>query len=339
MYIKRYTVAAFMLMGLVGAYVYSYVTQESTTIDFFGIPLPSLAIAVWIVVPLFLLYVASVLHMAFYSLLGSMNLRKYEKDYEKIIEAIVDSYLGKKSRTHAFKTPRYKLLGTLLEHTALFPIGDVTDITGNEKIDNVLKAIEKIKRGEVVDLKPYNLEIDNELVIQNERNRYKSGELKAEDLLSNSTKYADVLRKEVYADLVKTAPIATIQKYKALLTKDALYAILARVNAENFTIELSEDELYAFVNAVELTSQDFIKLSSVIATGGMLPEQRIRLFEMLSEENDAAVEAYLYTLFDLEMIAPANEILENSQPDEYKKFKAYAALKDCQKHFSIELFV
>ena len=339
MYIKRYTVASFILMALVGAFVYTYVTPETTTIDFFGIPLPALSIAVWVVVPLFILYIASVLHFSFYSFLGSMNLRKYDKDYDKLMDAIVEAYLGKKSRAHSFKTERYSLLGTLLENTALFPVGNIIANTDNEKIVDVLQAIEKIKNGEVVDLKQYNLLMENELVVQNERNRYKTGELTAEMVLTNSTKYADALKQEVYVDYVKSASIANIEKYKVLLTKEALYEILARVNADSFTLEINNDELVSLMHKLELSVNDYIKLSSVISHGGMIPEQRMRLFETLSDENEAIIPAYLYTLFDLEVLAPVDEILDNSQPDEYQKFKAYRALKECNKHFSIELFV
>ncbi|MDF1876718.1 hypothetical protein JHD47_02685 [Sulfurimonas sp. SAG-AH-194-L11] len=339
MYIKRYTIAAFILMALLGAFVYTYVTQGTISIDMFGIPLPSLSIALWVVIPVFLLYIASVLHMSFYSLLGSLNLRKYEKDYEKIIDAIVEAYLGKKSRSHSFKTDRYTLLGKLLENTTMFPTGNVVGLTSNEKIDGVLKIIEDIKNGEVVDLKPFNLTKDNELVIQNKRNKYKKGIITAESILSNDTKYSDILKKEAYVDYVKTASISNILKYKTFLTKESLYIVLARVNADEFTLSINNEELLSLMNSLDLNSSDYIKLSSVIAKGGMLPEQRIKLFEMLSDENEDAMDAYLYTLFDLEMLAPANSILENSQANEYQNFKAYSALKACNKNFSIELFV
>ncbi len=339
MYIKRYTIAAFILMALVGAFVYTYVTTETTTIDFFGVPLPALSIAILVIIPVFLLYVASILHFSFYGFLSSMNLRKYEKDYEKIIDSIVEAYLGKKSRSQTFKTERYTLLGTLLENTNLFPIANIIGKTKNEKIDNVLNIIEDIKNGKVVDLKPFDLRIENDLVIQNERNRYKSGELKAEDLLANSTKYADVLKEEVYVDFVKKASLANIEKYKALLTKESLYEVIARVNAKEFKLDLPNDDLISLINKLELSEDDFIKLSRVISQSGMIPEQRMKLFETLSDENEDAVAAYLYTLFDLEVLEHVDEILDNSQADEFQKFKAYRALKGCNKNFSIELFV
>jgi len=339
MYIKRYSIAAFIWIALVGWYVYAYVTQGSMSIDMFGIPLPSLSIALWVVVPLVVLYLASVFHMAFYSMLGNFKLRGYEKDFEKIINAIIDAYLGKKSRSYTFKTERYKLLGTLLEKSTVFPTGELIGITGNEKIDKVLTLIEDIKKGEVVDLKPFNLLPENPLVIQNEKNRVKKGDVSAADILSNCTKYADELCKFVYEDYVKTATIRNIIKYKAFLTKEALHEIMVRINSDEHTLSISNEELIELFNKLELSKQDYIELSITLAKGGMIPEQRMKLFETLGDEKEDAMDAYLFTLFDLEMLAPAIEILEHSQPDEFQNFKAYRALKECGKNFSIYLFI
>lgn len=339
MYIKRYTIAAFILMAAVGAFVYTYVTQATTTIDFFGIPLPALSIAVLVVIPLVVLYLATILHFSFYGFLGSMRLRKYDKDYDKIIDSIIEAYLGKTNRSLVYKTERYQLLGTLLENTTLFPKGEIIGKINNEKIDNVLMLIEDIKNGKVVDLKPFDLDMDNDLVIQNERNRYKSGEITAEDLLANSTKYTDVLKQEVYIDFVKKASFTNIEKYRVLLTKKSLFEIVIRVNADNFRLDITNENLVELMKSLELSKADYIELSSIIAHGEMIPEQRMKLFEMLSEEREDALAAYLYTLFDLEVLDSVDHILDNSQPDEFLKFKAYRALKSCNKNFSIELFV
>jgi len=339
MYIKRYTIAALIWIGLVGWYVYAYVAQESIGIDLFGVPMPSLSIALWVTIPIFILYLASVVHMTFYSMIGNFRLRKYEKDYEKLINAIVDAYLGKKERSYTFKTDRYRLLGTLIEHSVIYPSGHLLEKINNEKIDAVLKIIEDIKNGEVVDLKSYSLPSDNELVIQNERNRYKKGQISAETILSNCTKYDDRLCKEVYIDYVKTAPFNAIKKYKGFVTKEALHVTLARINADENTLGISNEDLIELFKKLELNKKDYIEISSILSKGGMIPEQRMRLFEMLSDEDEEAMDAYLYTLYDLEMIEPANAILDNSQPNEYQNFKAYRALKECGKNFSINMFV
>jgi len=338
MYIKRYTIASLILIALVGWYVFSYVSQGTTAIEVFGVSLPSLPIAVWVIVPLVILYIASVFHMAFYSMLSSFKLRKYDKDYEKVIDAIADAYMAKDERKHIYKTPRYQLLGSIIDNTTLFPSPSLTVGTQNEKLDAVLKVIEDIKNGEVVELKKYELKPTNALVIQNDRNRYKKGDITAENILSHVEKYDDSLVKEAYTDLVKTAPLSKIEQHKSFLTKESLFDILLRINAEENTLEISNEALISLFNVLDLDAKDLIKISNALSTT-MIPEQRMKLFETLSETREDALEAYMFTLFDLEMIAPANELLHNTQDDEYLNFKAYSALKEHGKNFNINLFI
>jgi hypothetical protein len=338
MYIKRYTIAALVLIVLVGWYVYAFITQASISIEFFGVALPPLSIAVLVTTPLILLYIASVAHMSFYSLLASLKLRKYEKDYEKIVDSIVDAYLGKENRSHSFKTDRYKLLGALVNNATIFPSAELNSDIDNKKISEILSLINKIKNAEPVDLKKYSLPSHNQLVVQNEKNRYKGGDITAEDILGSSNKYDESICKEVYIDFVKKAPLPAIEKYKKSLTKESLFEILARVNAEENSLEISNESLISLFNDLELSSNDYIKASQKLSRG-MNPEQRIKLFETLSNNNENIIEAYLFTLFDLEMLAPAKEILETSQDNEYVYFKAYSSLRECGKHFDINLFV
>ncbi len=339
MYLRRYTVGALILMALVGWYVYAYITQTTMSMDFFGIPLPPLLVAVWIVVPLAIFYIASVGHMALYSMVGNFRLRKYDKDHEKMIDEIADTYLGKREKNYSFKTDRYQLMATLLEHSVIYPKGDAGVNIKNEKIKRVMDAIESIKNGEVADLKRFNLRDDNELVIQNTRNMFKKGDLKAEDILSNEKKYIEALRKEVYSEYVKTAPLGNIKKYKQYFTKETLNIVLSRINADENSLDIDNKYLVSFVESVELNKEDFIQLSKQLANAHMVPEDRIKLFEVISEKNENVIDAYLFTLYDLGMNAPADVILDNSQKDEHQNFKAYRALRECNKNFSIDIFI
>lgn len=337
MHIKRYTIASILLFILLGWYLYAFVTQEHIGLSFMGIHLPSLPIAVWAVVPVFILYLASVAHMSYYSLIGSFKLRKYQKDYEKLLELISDAYLGKENRERNFKTERYALLGNLIAHSKIFPAGPMNDIS-DEKLLNVITAIESVKNGDVADLKKYNLERENSLLVQNQLNQFNAGTINAEDVLSRSERYSFELCQKAYKSLSTTAPLYALEQYKQFMTKESLWNILGRINADNETLEAPNDALIVLLSEVELSDEDYIKMSSVLSAQ-MLPEQRMKLFETLSEDKEEAMPAYLYTLFDLEMLSPADEILENSQPDEFIYFKAYRSLKECNKHYSIELFV
>ena len=341
MYIKRYSVAAFILMGLVGWYVYTYLTHETMIVDFFGIPMPSLSIALLVVIPLFVLYLATVVHMSFYGMLAKLKNRKTAKDYEKILESIIDAYLGKENRAHKFKTETFTLFGELVDHSTVFP-ADNLKINANDeqtkKIKTVLDDIESIKRGDVVELKQYSLDANNPLVIQNNRNMYKKGVLSNEDVLAHASKYNVALAQEAYADYVKTNSVANIDKYKEFLTKEALYSVLARVNAEENTLEISTEAIVLLISNLDFDKDGYMKLARIV-DNNMIPDQRIKLFETLSSEKEEATDAYLFTLLDLEMLSPAYALLEISQPDEYLNFKAYKALKESHQQFSIELFI
>ncbi|MCX6076238.1 MAG: hypothetical protein NTW78_05040 [Campylobacterales bacterium] len=338
MQLKKYTIASFIFIGIIGWYIYAYVSQSSIAIDLFGLPLPSLSVAIWAIVPLVIYYIATLVHISFYSLLGSFKLRKDEKDYEKLIDSIVDAYLGKVNRNYDFKTPKYKLLGTLIENSTLFPAKNMSFDIDNEKIKTVLKLIEDIKNGEVVELKKYSLPSTNALVIQNEKNRYKKGDISAEEILSRADKFDSSLCAEAYVDLCKTASLSIIEKYKLFLTKDALFEILARINADENVLTISNEALINLLSAMELLEADYVRIATILSVG-MVPEQRINLFSTLSDSHEEAMSAYLFTLFDLEMLEPADEILQNSQPLEYLNFKSYRALKECNKNFNINLFV
>ena len=77
MYIKRYAITGLIFAILVGWYVYAFITQESMDLNLFGMALPSLSIALWVVLPLIFLILASIVHISFYSFMGNLQQRKY----------------------------------------------------------------------------------------------------------------------------------------------------------------------------------------------------------------------------------------------------------------------
>jgi hypothetical protein len=341
MYLKRYTIASILLMVFVGWYVYAFVSQDAYAIDFFGVQLPAMSIAVLVVTPLVVLYIASILHMSFHHFMNTLEQRKYRKDYDKLLDAIKDAYLGNTSKDYTYKTSDFSLLGMLISKSTVFPNSDISFNEENEKtqkIDPVLKLIESIKNGEAVDLKKYNLDLDNPLKVQNDINRYKAGKLNAEKVLSSKNKYSEQLSKMVYVDFIEDAPLYAIESYSEYITKDALFKILSRINADENTLEIPNEKLMELVSNLELSKKDYIEMSKALSLN-MIPEQRMKLFELLSEKYEDAMDAYLFTLFDLEMIDLAKEILNISQEGEYLNFKSYLDLKECGKNYNIELFV
>ncbi len=337
MYIKRYSIAALALILLVGWYVFAFVTHDTYSLNFFGVNLPALPIAVYITVPLLVLYLASVFHMSYYSIIGSFKLRKFQKDYEKLSLSIHDALLQKEGRNTVYKTERYQTIGKLLDNCTIVP-DDSLESIGIDKVDALIEKLTALKNSEVVDLKKLNLPFDNAIAQQNEENRYNKGEILPEVILSLSDRHPAALCQEAFYKFIIDADMASIEKYKQYIDKKSIFVVLERINSDINPIEVSNESLIVLINEIDLDKNDFMKMASIIGSH-MIPEQRMRLFELLGEIDEDAYYGYLYTLFDLEMFAPVDEFLSNSSADEYVQFKAYRALKECNKNFNVKLFL
>jgi len=336
MQLKRYTIASLILMMLVAAAVYS-IDNESISFDLLGMHFPNLPVAFWVVVPLIIMYLASLLHMGVYALVGNFKLRRLNKDHEKMIDALRDSLLGVGERNYVYKSDSYKLMGKLIDNALILPYETLRSV-GNEKLDEALELMRDVKENKKVDIKKFHLPATTSIAIQNNLNRFERGEMDADSVLSRPDSYGEIVCAKAYESYVKTASVGSVLKFKHLFTKASLIDFVQRVNAAENGIQITNEELATIFSSLKLTSVDWVDLSEAMSKN-MLPEQRIRLFEMLSENNDDAMEGYLYTLYDLQMIDTANEILNNTAHNDYLIFKAYRDLKKANKHYDIAIFL
>lgn len=336
MQLKRYTIASIILILLVAAAVYS-IDNGSISFDLLGMHFPNLPIAFWVVVPLVIMYLASLLHMGVYALVGNYKLRRLNKDHEKMIDALRDSLLGVGERNYVYKSDAYKLMGKLIDNSMIMPYETLRAI-GNEKIDEVLQLMRDVKEKKKVEIKKFHLPSTSSIAIQNNLNRLERGEIDADGILARPDSYGEIVCAKAYESYVKTASIGSIMKYKQFLSKSSLLTFVQRINALENGIQVSNEELVSLLSGLKLQDGDWTDLSEAMSKN-MLPEQRIRLFEMLSENNDDAMEGYLYTLYDLQMIDTANEILNNTSHNDYQIFKAYRDLKKANKHYDIAIFL
>jgi hypothetical protein len=336
MQLKRYTIASFIFILFIGIAVYS-ISKEVVSFDLLGLHFPNLPVAFWVTVPVALMYLLSILHMAFHSLLGSLKLRKLNRDHEKMIDALADTLLGVSGRNNTYKTDAYKLMGKLIDNSVILPYETLREV-GNEKIDEALRVLRDVKDKKKVDLKKFNLGHTTSISIENNLNRLERGELGADDVLSRADTYGSIVSAKAYESYVQTASVGSVLKYKHLFNVVSLCQFVERINSAQNGIEMSNEDLISLLKSLSLTPDNFIDLS-IAMSKNMIPEQRIRLFEILSESNDDAMEAYFYTLYDLQMIDTANEILNNTSKEDYLIFKAYRDLKRANKHYNIALFL
>jgi len=336
MYLKRYTIGAVIFIIALGWSVYAFVTQDSYALHYKEYALPEAPIAVLVIAPLILFYIASVSHMMYYSLKNFWRLRSYQKDYDRFVDAFYYGYL-QKDKTQEFTTERYRFLGKLLQHSTISPNEDL-HVHENEKIQELLETIENIKNGKEVELKSYHLDSNNPWSIKNKINSLELKPQIADEILTQANDYPDDLRKRAFAILVKNAELSKILKYRQWLDKESIITVFERVTAEENAINLTIDDMMSLVNSVELDAKEYLDLAKKFKNC-LEPDLCVNLFEKISEENEDATEAHLYVLLDLEMNSEAKELLDNSQSDEFQGLKAYLSLKEKGEIYNINLFV
>ena len=84
---------------------------------------------------------------------------------------------------------------------------------------------------------------------------------------------------------------------------------------------------------------DYMDLAKMLKQK-LAPDVLIALFEKLyNSKGSVAADAYLYVLYDLQMIDRIREILLNSEPEDFVKFKTLLFLRDNGKSIDIDKFL
>ena len=90
-----------------------------------------------------------------------------------------------------------------------------------------------------------------------------------------------------------------------------------------------------FVNAIDFIFQDFIKMVSVTKKY-FNPEDNLTLFRGYQVENPKAQNAYLYLLFEYELLDQVAIYLTEQEDHEFKKFRALWQLKQEDSKYKLE---
>ncbi|KIM10395.1 MAG: hypothetical protein KU37_10690 [Sulfuricurvum sp. PC08-66] len=324
MTLKFYTLLTLLFIVVLGNFVYFFVTQESVELVLWGVHYPAYPVAVWVLVPFAFYYVIHILVMSVGSIQNYLRQKNYERDFERVQEAFYLAYL-QKERDFEFKTPRYKLLGELIEKSTLTPKSGQT-IEGNTKIDAVFQAFSALESGQVVELKRFGLPKGSPIVVKNLSNAMNKEPKKAEEILGNASLYNRSFLEEAFAKMATYASLPALLRYKNYVTLKAIENIVARVNKEDAKIAYQFAHLFELVKSLNVEGNGYVKLAGMLKTV-CVPEERLHLFKTLSDAKEAAVEGMLYTYFDLVMIEQAKELLDNYGPNDYPLYRAYVVLK------------
>jgi len=319
-----YTFASLALIGLVAALVYT-INPNSYTAGLAGVNL-HLPIALWIALPMLILLVATIFHMMYHGTKGYFARRKWIRDANELQDAIYWSIL-REPKEHNFSIPEIKSGAALLSVASI----DIQDsVEGlSEKLGKTINWVKKIEAGEYIDLREKKvakfLSSDNPLVIKNELNRLEATKDFAESVLLSKDSHSSKVVEAAIEKIVEKETLFKVRKFAKDLNGSQLGKMLDRLDAGE-DIGMTADNVEFIIQNISMKCPDFMRLAKS-TVNKLTPDENLSLFKKFSEEYEAAENAYLYLLFQYEMLDAIRDYLEESEEDEFKPYRALYILK------------
>lgn len=326
MKIRQYILASFLLLIALGGYIYFDGASGLLTKSIFGYEFTFVS-AVWIVIPAFIVFVASLAHMMFYSTVGFFRNQSLERDQKSLKKLIIHSLYGEESPL-TLKHPQLTALGKLLADAQLTLNGkDI--VTEDPELDAILAQIKQVNSGEFVtfasSLKPAK---NSQIWIQNQLNRVRKDPKSSEELLKECKENSPFCKEllEIYSHI---GDKKRILKTDLTITPQVALNMLSRhQNGEN-AVDFSIEEIVDLAKKANFDESDYIALAKALKSK-INPEELLEIFYQLHSNPDIikAQTAWIYINLELERIDTARDILDSSEKDEYLPFKYYLSLKD-----------
>jgi len=334
--IKNYIVASVILLIAIGGYVYSVENIEYTyqiLNHTFTFP-----VAIWMILPAFALFIASLLHMLYYGTKTFLDTRTLQKDREILIDTIGDKLLLKETKDN-LRNPELKTLGEIINQLDI-GVSDLNFTTSNKKIAKIVDQVLQINSGKYVSTKELKLPNENPLMIQNLKNRVELDGNFALEVVKQPSSYTQEIIKPAFIKVVQTKSLTTIKKYLENIDFDIdiLKELVKKDSLEHTDFSLTNSELINVIKQVDVTNDDLIYIAKAYKQTA-IPDKLIKLFEDLMSSDEKYTESYLYILAQYEMIDNIREILANSQKNEFTLYKMLIDLRDANKHYSLDTLI
>ncbi|DAB33975.1 MAG: hypothetical protein PWQ42_434 [Sulfurospirillum sp.] len=335
--IKRYIVFTLIFLLGIGIYAYSLLGENYTLeVYSFSVTLP---IAVWVILPAILLFIASIFHMMYYSFKEYLYQRALKKDFELFKGAYGRKILGEDSEV-SYKTDSYKFIGKALKTLKFDTLPQDIDLE-DESLKEFSQNVAKIEAGEVVELKKYKLSSTNPLIKKVKFNRLNADAKYASTILKECADECDDLCFAAYMKFLSYASFDEIKKLGFKPTRETFRLMMERYLDEEDKFDMPLESIEDLLLQFKATRDDYLELAYEIKAK-LNPDAWMALFEKLynsQEQHAEAADAYLYVLYELQMIDKIREILDNSEEGEYVKFKTLLFLRDHGKNVNSGLFL
>ena len=328
-----YIFAALTLIGIVGAITYT-VNPNNYLLEIMGINL-NLPVSVWIVLPMILLLIFTVIHMVFYSLKSYFKLKKWHRDAETLDDALYWSMV-QEPKEQKYAIAPIKSSAAILGKANLEVLDTVEGLS--PRLAKVVNLINKIKNGEYIDLKEHKMgKVFNEgnpILAQNRLNRLEKDDKFVEEVMKSSSSYSAPVREKALAIFAAKESFFKARKYAKVFDVKNFFVMLERVNVEE-DMELTSEIMDDFIDSLKLTCNDFTKIA-YITKKQFRPDENLLLFKKYQAANPKAQHAYLYLLFEYELMDEVGAYLEEHDERDFIKGRALYALKKANKNYKIE---
>lgn len=330
--LKKYIGFSLLLIIAVGLYVYSVESGDyKVTILDYSLVLPTVA---WVLVPIVLLFIFTVLHLMFYGSVNYCKNRGFSKDEATIIETLKNVLLQKNDK-RKFKTAGYKNVAGILNQFNI-DVKDSAFTSTNESLNQVVSQIKDIKAGKFVNEKSLKLDFNSPLAKQNLINKMNEQVDYSLDILKKANQYSDDVVRVAFFNVLENKTMTTIKKvYNNVILDREMALRLFIKDIDNSEFGLSKEEILKITKSLNYTKEEYVTLAKLYKDA-LTPDKLLELFETISEDNEAATTAYLYVLCELEMIDKLRDLLSGYNEDEMLLFRAILDLKEAGKHYSLD---
>jgi len=326
-----YTFAALTLILLIGAFIYT-LELGSYRLDLLNITLP---ISIWVILPALLLFLFTVAHMLFYGVRNYFQIKKWKRDTETLEDALYWSLVNE-PKEQKYGMEQMSQSAVLLGKSSLSVLDNVDGLS--PRLSKVVNIIQKIKNGEYIDLKEAKMakvfSSGNPILVKNRLNRLESDEKFVEGVMRATSDYSKEVQKEALEIFASKADFEQARKYTKVFDVKNFSHMLNRVNSED-NLKLNKEILTDFIEDLNLSCSDFISIAQVTKKY-FKPDENLSLFKAYQKKNDKAQNAYLYLLFEYELLDQVGTFLEEQEENEFMKFRALYQLKRENSKYKLE---
>jgi len=326
--LKKYIIGSLLLAIIVFGYTFSIASGDfRVQVLDFTLLLP---IALWVVLPMVLLLILTIIHILYYGLKNHFIIKAVTKDSQSLI-SLINKRLQNETASFKFQNPNIKEIGSIVEQLDI----DVTNSNFSAEDKKMAQIVEQklsIKSGKYISSKELKLDKENPLMIENTKNRIALDDNFALEIIKSPEKNSQEIVKFAFLKALETKSITSIKKVVDNLTFDneMMIKLLKKDSEQKPEFAMTNDMILSLLKKVSLSATELTKIAKDY-TKSMTPDQVIALFEKLSQEKDEYLTIYLYVLAEYEMIDEIRDVLVNSAADEYIPFKALVDLKDAGK--------